>query len=861
MKISRSLVSLLTFMCTITSNAQEKFPYQNPNLTPIERAKDLCSRLTLEEKAQLMMDRSREIKRMNIPEFQWWNEALHGVGRNGTATVYPITMCMASSFNDALLWRVFTSVSDELRAKNTIARHNGTLARYRGNSVWTPNINIFRDPRWGRGQETYGEDPYLTTRMGLAVVRGLQGPEGSKYYKNLACAKHFAVHSGPEWNRHSFNVENVPIRDLWETYLPAFKSLVQEGNVREVMCAYQRIDGDPCCGSDRYLRQILRDEWKFDGLVVSDCGAIDDFWRKGRHEVSKDAASASAKAVLTGTDVECGSNYFKLPQAVKEGLITEAQIDESVIKLLEGRFSLGDFDDDELVEWTKIPASCIASNEHKQQALDMARQGIILLQNRNNILPLSKNAKIAVVGPNADNDLMMWGNYNGFPTETITILQGIKNIGSDTNINYIAGSGYCHNESDISFIPDMTAPDGSKGMKATYWNNEDMTGNIAATASYTNTINLNNGGATVFAPGVELDNFSAKYEGTLTAKTTEELSIACNADGRLRIIVAGDTLYNGWRYRGSINRRNSKLKVEEGKQYPITIEYSHSTSYATFKFDISRKVVTSPEEIVKKTEGYDAVIFCGGISPQLEGEEMRVNEVGFKGGDRTSIELPQAQRDIIKALADAGRKIIFVNCSGSAMGLTPEKKVCDGMIQAWYAGEKGGQAIAEIIFGDVNPSGKLPITFYKDDSQLPDFLDYSMANRTYRYFKGEPLWAFGHGLSYTTFSITQPKYDAKKEILTVNLANTGSKDGDEVVQVYIKRIGDNNGPIKTLRAFKRVSTKAGEKQQIAIELPKKNFECFDESTNTMRVIPGKYEILVGNASDDPQMKKTEVTLR
>ena len=345
MKLQSFLIAAaLTISCGV--KAQTMLPYNNPLLSAEERAKDLCSRLTLEEKTKLMMDRSQEIKRLGISRFEWWNEALHGVGRNGTATVFPITMCMASSWNDALLLDVFTSVSDELRAKNTIARKNNTLARYRGNSVWTPNINIFRDPRWGRGQETYGEDPYLTARMGLAVVRGLQGPEGSKYYKNLACAKHFAIHSGPEWNRHYFNVENIPVRDLWETYLPAFKTLVEEGNVREVMCAYQRWDGDPCCGSNKLLRQILRDEWKFDGLVVSDCGAINDFYVPGRHEVSPNAQAASAKAVLAGTDVECGSVYNKLPQAVKEGLITEAQIDESVVKLLAARFSLGDFDDD-----------------------------------------------------------------------------------------------------------------------------------------------------------------------------------------------------------------------------------------------------------------------------------------------------------------------------------------------------------------------------------------------------------------------------------------------------------------------------------------------------------------------------------
>ncbi|MDE5948912.1 MAG: glycoside hydrolase family 3 C-terminal domain-containing protein, partial [Prevotella sp.] len=428
-----------------------------------QRAEDLLSRLTLVEKTRLMMNGSPALARRGIPQFDWGTEALHGVGRNGFATVYPITTCIAASWADALLEQVFTSVSDEARVKARQAKQSGNIKKYQSLSFWTPNINIFRDPRWGRGQETYGEDPYLTERMGLAVVRGLQGPEDSKYRKLLACAKHFAVHSGPEWNRHSFNIEDLPARDLWETYLPAFKALVQKGNVAEVMCAYQRIDGEPCCGNTRYEQQILRDEWGFKGMIVSDCGAIGDFWQKGKHEVSKDAASASAKAVLSGTDVECGANYKRLPDAVKAGEISEADIDICVRRLLKARFELGDFDPDELVEWTKIPESIVACDAHKQQALDMARKGTVLLQNSGDVLPLSREeaSRIVVMGPNANDSVMMWGNYSGYPTQTITILQGIRNRIGD--VRYIPGCGLTRSEIDESRYDLMKTPDGGKG--------------------------------------------------------------------------------------------------------------------------------------------------------------------------------------------------------------------------------------------------------------------------------------------------------------------------------------------------------------------------------------------------------------
>ncbi len=827
----------------------EMLPYQNPKLSAQHRAEDLCSRLTLEEKARIMMNGSGAVDRLHIPMYEWWSEGLHGVGRNGYSTIFPITMMMASTWNDDLVYKVFNAVSDEMRVKNTQARHSGSVNRYQGTSVWTPNINIFRDPRWGRGQETYGEDPYLTEKMGLAVVAGLQGTDpktgklNGRYYKMLACAKHFAVHSGPEWNRHTFDVQQLPERDLWETYLPAFKALVQKGNVREVMCAYQRIDGNPCCGSNRYLQQILRNEWNFNGLVVSDCGAIGDFWIQGRHEVSPDAKSASAKAVLSGTDVECGGNYKSLPEAVKAGLISEAQIDTSVIRLLKARIDVGDFDSDDLVIWTHIPESCIASEGHKKLALEAARQGVVLLQNRKDILPLRKDAKIAVIGPNAKDSLMLWGNYSGFATNTISILQGIQSLGK--NVKYIEGAGFTNNDVMVSRYGNMVNKNGKPGMTGSYFNNTKLQGTPVAVADYASPINLSNGGATVFAPGVNLDNFTARYEGTYKAKQTEKVILELSCDDGMRVIFGGDTIYNQFRSRERMQKMVKEVSVEAGKNYPVVIEYLQYSAIAQMKFDIGVKASLTAKDLSKQLKGCDYVVFVGGISPALEGEEMKVDAPGFKGGDRTSIELPQSQRDLVKAIAETGKKIVFVNCSGGAVALTPEAERCDGMIQAWYAGEQGGRAIAEVLFGDVNPSGKLPVTFYKDDSQLPDFLDYTMKGRTYRYFKGEPLFPFGHGLSYTTFRKTLQRADAYEGgcIIQAEVENTGKRDGEEVVQIYIKKKDDIDGPIKTLRSYQRVSLKAGEKRTMAIYLNNDQLLWWDKASNTMQTMkPGEYEV-------------------
>lgn len=713
----KRLIKFMMLACTLTLVAcSNQAPYQNKSLSPTERAADLVSRLTLEEKITLMQNNSSAVKRLGIKPYEWWNEALHGVARNGLATVYPQAIGMGASFNDTLLYQVFTSISDEARVKYRQAREAGNYKRYTGLTFWTPNINIFRDPRWGRGQETYGEDPYLTSRMGLSVVNGLQGPQNTKYNKTHACAKHYAVHSGPEWNRHSFNAENINPRDLWETYLPAFQDLVIQGNVKEVMCAYNRFEGDPCCGSDRLLINILRNEWNYKGLVVSNCGAIDNFYFKGRHETHKNKADASAAAVLSGTDLECGRSYTGLISAVKEGLINESAIDQSLCRLMKARFELGEMDD--TTPWDQLPDSLLSCHAHQQLALQMARESMTLLQNHKNILPLDKEMTVALIGPNANDSVMQWANYNGFPVHTITLLEGLT--------QYLP-------QERLIYIPQ---------------------------------------------------------------------------------------------------------KNIEVQKYPWVNYYPN---------DI--------QAVINQAAKADVIIYAGGISASLEGEEMDVDAEGFRGGDRTTIELPNVQRKLVKALKATGKPIVFVNFSGCAMGLQPESQICDAILQAWYPGQAGGTAIAEVLFGDYNPAGRLPITFYKKDNQLPDFEDYNMQGRTYRYLNYEPLYPFGHGLSYTTFSYSTPFIENGK--LKVKVTNSGNYNGDEVIQLYIKRYDDPDGPLKTLRGFQRIHIPAGQTSEVSFPLTSDTFTWWDKDSNTVHPLQGRYKILVGGTSEESLLKSIE----
>ena len=848
-------------ICADNIASAQILPYQNPQLDALTRAKDLCSRLTLEEKALLMQDESPAIPRLGIKKFYWWSEALHGAANMGNVTVFPEPVAMASSFNPDLLYKVFDAASTEFRAQYNERMYHGSGEdeKFHSLSVWTPNVNIFRDPRWGRGQETYGEDPYLTAVMGTAVVKGLQGPEDAKYRKLWACAKHYAVHSGPEYTRHTANLTNVSPRDLWETYMPAFKTLVQDAKVREVMCAYQRLDDDPCCGSSRLLQQILRDEWGFRYLVVSDCGAVTDFYTS--HKSSSSPVHAAAKATLAGTDVECGFGYAyaSIPEAVRRGLISEQEIDKHVVRLLEGRFDLGEMDDPSLVEWSKIPYSAMSSREHRQLALDMARQSIVLLQNNGGVLPLKRNSeKIAVIGPNADDKPLMWGNYNGTPNQTVTILDGIK--AKQRKLVSFPGCDLTYDKVMDCLMASQCSMNGKKGVRGTFWNNTEMSGKPVTTQYYTTPVAVTTAGMHNFAPGVKIEDFSAKYETAFTPTASGEYVVNVEGCGHFELYVNGERQFVQHTWRTTPVR--TPIQAEKGKTYQIEVRFQFVKTWgANLKLNIAKEQPIDYDAAIARLRGIDKVIFVGGISAGLEGEEMPVEIDGFKGGDRTHIELPKVQRDFLKALKAAGKTVIFVNCSGSAIALKPETASCDAIIQAWYAGQEGGTAVADVLFGDYNPCGKLPVTFYKSSSQLPDFEDYSMRGRTYRYFD-DPLFAFGYGLSYTTFETGNGQLQLDSDgtgTLTVEVSNKGQRDGTEVVQLYIRNLADKEGPLKSLRGFARVSVKAGATEKVTLPLTSKSFEFFDPETNTMRVKPGQYELLYGSSSRPQDLKRLTIT--
>ena len=734
----KHFLTLFIALTALVSSFAQSLPYQDPSLSPEERAKDLLGRLSVEQKIQLMDYDSPEIPQFGIRKYNWWNEALHGSARNGLATVFPQSIGMAASWNDELLQQVFDVASTEQRIKFSIAREGEGVRRYHGLSVWTPNINIFRDPRWGRGQETYGEDPYLTTVMGRAVVNGLQGDGSEKYDKLHACLKHFAIHSGPEYERHVFNVEEVSWRDLNETYLYAFERLVKTTDVKEVMCAYNAYEGKPCCGSDKLLIKILREQWGFDGLVVTDCWAVHDFFTEGHHNIfPDDPASSTALSVRSGADVECGDSFHTLADALKDGKVSEADIDRAVFRILKARFELGEMDPEESVSWNSIPRELLACDQHDELSLKMARETMTLLQNRGNILPLSKNARYAVVGPNAADSLVMWGNYNGIPRKTVTVLEGIAAKVGAENVVYAKGC-------DIAAASDD----------------------------------------------------SGKYSETEGNYHDEALSAA--------------------------------------------------TAQETAAADMSI------------FDNVDAIIYVGGLSPKLEGEEMRVNYKGFKGGDRTSIELPETQRKYIEELAKTGKPIIFVHLSGSAVALAPEAENCDAILQGWYAGQQGGTAVADVLFGDYNPAGRLPVTFYASDADLPDFGDYDMPGHTYRYFKGRPLFPFGHGLSFSKFKYRRAR--VKDGVMRIPVKNASRRDGDEVVQVYIRKADDVDGPLMSLRGFKRVNIKAGKKAVVEIPMSAENIDLFNPETGKMEAASGKYIIYYGGTSDVSRMRKLRIRL-
>jgi len=864
MKKTIFFIVLIFFTFQLKSQTED---YKNPSLSFDQRAEDLLKRLTLEEKVMLMQDVSRPIERLGIKPYNWWNEALHGVARAGRATVFPQPIGMAASFDNRAVFNVFSAVSDEARAKYNESSSHGSYERYQGLTVWTPTINIFRDPRWGRGIETYGEDPYLTSVMGVAVVNGLQGPKENGYDKLHACAKHFAVHSGPEWNRHSFNAANIKPRDLYETYLPAFEALVKEADVKEVMCAYNRFEGEPCCGNNQLLVQILRDRWKFEGIVVADCGAIADFYRENAHQTHPDAASASAAAVLSGTDLDCGSSYNALIESVKQGLISEKDIDVSVKRLLKARFELGLMDDNNNVSWNAIPYSTVCSDVHDSISLDMARKSMTLLLNKNDILPLKRGGLIiAVAGPNAGDSVMQWGNYNGTPKHTITILAGIRSaLGPTDKLIYEPGCGWVENTL-IKSVFNQCKTEKGQGFSACYWNNLEHQGQPVATAQITTPFRFCTSGATVFAPGVNLTGFSATYNSTFYPIQSGTIVFDFYSCGSTRLTIDGNEAKNFVNRHGG-RKMTYEMQVEAGKSYDIQIDFEYFSGDAQLNFDLGFKEEINIPNSVDKLKDADVVLFVGGISPSLEGEEMGVNLPGFKQGDRTDIELPAIQREYIRALHQAGKKVVLVNCSGSPIALEPETENCEAVLQAWYPGQSGGKAVADVLFGDYNPAGRLPVTFYRNTAQLPDFENYDMEGRTYRYLKDKPLFPFGYGLSYTHFEYGKIRTERSEikagepVVFKIPVTNVGQTDGEEVIQVYLKKDDDIHGPEKALRAFKRIFIPAGNTVEVKFELTGKQLEWWNEDSQAMNICPGSYKLFVGGSSENKDLKTSDFVIR
>ncbi len=845
-------------------SAQQKYPWQNPQLPTPERVENLISMLTPEEKVGLMMNKSISVDRLGIPSYNWWSEACHGV-RQGGYTVFPQPIGMAAAFSEKLVYDVFSAVSDEARANWNRTDHsdpklfNVTMGviYYPGNpelTFWCPNVNIFRDPRWGRGQETCGEDPYMNAVLGVQTVLGMQGND-KRYFKTHACAKHYAVHSGPEPLRHSMNVEPTN-RDLWETYLPAFKALVKKADVREVMCAYQRFEGKPCCTSDRLLIDILRNKWGYDGLVVTDCDAINNFFNRGQHETHKDGLSASVDAVLNGTDLECGKVFMVLTEALQKNLIKESDLDQHLRKTLTGRFELGMFDPADMLPWANLGPEVISCEAFDVLATQAARESMVLLENKENVLPLSKSIKtLAVIGPNADDAAMLNGNYGGTPTEahTHSLLDGIKAALPSTNIIYHKA---CELNDEYATIHHLQDFNDGQGIKVEFWNNRELEGEPAKIEYLTEPFNFSTFGAWGFAQGVSRDSLSVRISGQYKSTFTGEMKYTLMTDNGYTLKVNGEVVEEakGGMRRGFSFGRKPEYKsflVEAGKTYDVEIEYRHGNGqFAMLRGDICERKLADFTDLAKELSVADAIVIIGGISAQMEGE----------GGDKQDIELPKVQQMLVRAMHATGKPVVFVNCSGSAIAFGSVEGQYDALLQAWYAGQGGSKALAEVLFGDYNPGGKLPVTFYRSTDDLPDFLDYSMKNRTYRYYTGQPQYAFGFGLSYTTFALgkarlskTSMKADGKVT-LTVPVTNTGKCEGSETVQVYVKALDDPGAPIKALKGFQKLSLAPGETASATITLDGEAFEYYDDTIDELSVRPGRYQILYGTSSRNEDLR-------
>ena len=865
MRKKQSLVLLFSLLA-LNTFSQQNFSYKNPDLPIEQRVDDLVSRMTIDEKISQLMDNSAAIKRLDVPEYNWWNEALHGVARAGYATVFPQSISIASSWDRQLIFDVANAISDEARAKHHEYLRRGQHGMYQGLTFWSPNINIFRDPRWGRGHETYGEDPFLTGQLGLQFVNGLQGTD-PKYLKVIATAKHYAVHSGPEPSRHQFNAQ-ASDRDLFETYLPAFRTLVKEGHVYSVMGAYNRFRGESASASP-YLFNILRKDWGFNGYIVSDCGAVTDIWKW--HKITPDAATASALAVKEGLDLECGSSYKSLKEALERKLLTEKDIDIAVKRLFTARFKLGMFDADELVPYAQIPFSVNNNAAHNNLARIASQKSIVLLKNQNNSLPLSKNIKtIAVIGPNADDVQSLWGNYSGIPSNPISVLQGIKNkIEPNAKVLYAQGTDLAKGVPAMKVIPSICFENenGTQGLKGEYYANSKWEGAPLFTRVDDNIdfhwdINTPD-------PRLKMGNYSIKWTGYIIAPKTGEYNISEWSKPFMTVeIETGKT--SGGKNSHAPRIRTQKVTLEAGKKYKIEVKYQNYYGDAIAQLLWAEPQENLLQEATQTASKADAIVLVLGLNERLEGEEMKVEAPGFEGGDRTNLDLPANQEELMKAMVATGKPVTLVLINGSALSINWANDNVPAILTAGYPGQQGGNAIADVIFGDYNPAGRLPVTYYKSVEQLPDFENYDMKGRTYRYFDKKPLYPFGFGLSYTKFKYSNlqlpANINAEKDFeVTVDVSNTGESDGDEVVELYLKdEKASTPRPIWQLEGFERINLKKGETKTVRFKISPRQLSLIDNKGQ--RVIePGWFTIAVGGKlpddSKDIQTSRFKITTK
>jgi beta-glucosidase len=854
--------------------------YQDLNRSFEERAADLVSRMTLEEKVAQLQNDAPAIPRLGVPAYEWWNEALHGVARAGAATVFPQAIGLSATFDVPLMTSVATAISDEARAKHHEFANRGQRKRYQGLTFWSPNINIFRDPRWGRGQETYGEDPFLTSRMGVAFVKAMQGDD-PKYRKVDATAKHFAVHSGPEHNRHVFDVHPSE-RDLWETYLPAFRALVQEGHVASVMGAYNRLNGESASGSHRLLTDILRNQWGFKGYVVSDCDSVDDIWKY--HKIVDTPEKAAALGVKAGDEVNCGRTYGALFNAVHLGLITEDEIDVAVRRAFLTRFQLGMFDPPANVRWAQIPYKVNQSAQHDALSLRAARESIVLLKN-NGLLPLDrkKMKTIAVVGPTADEIMSLLGNYYGSPAAPVTILQGIREAaGPQTRVLYSRGADLVEGRAEPRAAPIIDpaylrpeAGATQQGLKGEYFRGKEFSGKPVLTRVDPRVSFRWDRGAptdTMVAQGeltqdaaLGADDYCIRWTGKLLPPTSGRYELVVGANDGFRLYIDGKLVTDGWEPNARVTSKSAFIDLEGGKSYDLRLEYFEADRDAEVRLGWRLPGAKAPlDEALAAARAADVVIFVGGLTGDVEGEEMKVSFPGFAGGDRTDLLLPQSQQKLLDALQATGKPIVFVLTAGSAIAIDKEQAKLPAILMAWYPGQRGGNAVADVLFGATNPGGRLPVTFYKTDEELPDFEDYSMKNRTYRYFTGQPLYPFGHGLSYTKFSYTGLTLDRSAVSAdgsvqaTVTVKNVGKRAGDEVVQLYLKPLDPKRErALKELRGIERVTLEPGQSRQVSFTVkPDRDLAIYDDAKKAYAVDSGAFEVQIGASSADIRAKTT-----